>query len=283
MKRIFKRAALGVALFLVGTSAAWPKKASPNLETYRDLISKSRVLLLQRDRAQASQILISAIHKEGLKSPAFPELSRALKKTAEIFFSEKAQQAYEMATAVYHSDRSHSIEILKETLSTEPKNAQLLKALLFAYLAQRECHQAQKSRLGLAEINPFDEDLDRWQLLELVCFNQKVEAVKLITKMDSQVLAQFFWQINQQRLFGSEYKPEPSVIENSGSIDYPERYFLLWLGEKDFKKRMVLAEKYKNLCHTPTPFDKSYAWFDPWVFEHLKELDDFHKKGERGN
>lgn len=282
MTFVSRRAVLWAALFLFCCAEGWSKKNTDNLETYRDQINKSQVLLLQRDRQQAIQVLVAAMNREGLKSPASTELLKALKKTSEVFLSEKAQQSYEMAIATFSTNKAQSIEKLRETLSQEPQNAVLIKALLFTLLSQKECTQAQKQRLELIKINPFDEDLDRLHLLELVCLNSRTEALAVFARQDPLVLNQTFWQVNKQRLLSGDPKLiilEPRPLEE----EYPEGAYLRWLGEKDDKKRMLLAEKYKNLCHANVPFDKSYAWMDPWVCGHLKEIDDFHIKGDRGN
>lgn len=263
------------------SSRAWPKKATENLETYKDQISKAQVLLLQRDRYQAAQILISAINREGIKSPSYGELTRALNKTAEIFFSEKAQQSYEMALSIYNSNKQQAIDKLNETIGIEPNNGLVLKALIFTLLGQKECGAASRLRSDYFKFNPFDDDLEKFRLLELICQKNKSEALTLLAKQEPTVLAQPFWVLGKHRL----------ILEEMGSsnIDHrlfpegsPELSYLGWATEKDVKKRMALAEKYKNLCHTVIPFDKAYSWMDPWACEHLKEIDEFHTKGERG-
>ncbi len=256
----------------------WPKKVTENLETYKDQISKAQVLLLQHDRNQAAQIIIAAINREGTKSPSYGELTSALKKTVEIFFSEKAQQSYEMALSAYSTNKSQAIDKLNETLRLESGNGLVLKGLAFALLSQRECGNSARFRSDYFKLNPFDEDNEKLRFLELVCQKNKSEALIVLAKLDASVLNQSFWVVNKQRIIPEEFGVsnfDSRILQESS----PEISYLGWLFEKDQKKRMALAEKYKNLCHTAIPFDKAYSWMDPWACEHLKEIDEFHGRG----
>lgn len=278
MRLLRQGAAILAALFLF-SPLGWTKKNPENLENFHDLISKSQVLLLQRDRNQAAQVLIGAMEREGTKSSAFAELSKALQKTAEIFFSEKAQQAYEVAIAEYPTNKPQTSEKLKDVLKMEPMNGLILKGLSFALLANRECQQSKKYTTEVIKINPFDTDLEKLQVLEHICANNRTEATLNLAKMESQGGDPIFISINRQRL----QLPEAASLPMSeiGERRYSEVVYFEWFNEKDFKKKMLLAEKYRNLCQAPIAFDKAYSKMDPWVCDHAKEVEEFHAKGER--
>lgn len=253
-----------------------------NLETYRDQINKSQVLLLQRDRNQASQLLISAINKEGIKSPSYIELSRVLKKTVETFLSEKAQQTYELALSIYPTDKSLAIEKIKESLNLDLLNGLALKALNFTLLSQRECSLAKKIRLDLIKLNPFDVELEKLFFLELICQKYRAEALAYLAKIDPLLQTLPFWKVAKQRILGNEFL----LAQNDSRLltsEYPELVYIYWISEKDIKKRKIFAYNYKKLCQTPISFDKAYSWSDPWVCEHIKEIDDFQIKEEKTN
>lgn len=270
-----------VAFFLLLASLGWSKKSNENLETYKEQISKSQVLLLQRDRQQATQILIDAIHREGIKSTSFPELTKALQKTSEIFLSEKAQQSYEMAVASFEANKVQAIEKLRETLKLEPLNSLVQKALIFLLLNQKECQAAAKAQVELVKVNPFDSELDKLQLLNFVCQNSVSEARAFLGRLDPTTSNQAVFIVAKQRLGLLDVIPpnlEPILLKETN----PEMTFVFWFREKNFKKRLLLGEKYKNQCHAPLSFDKAYGWMDPWACDHLKEIEEFSAKGEQG-
>jgi hypothetical protein len=266
------RVVILTALFLLSLQAVAAKKNSTNLETYKDQISKSQVLLLQQDRLQATQLLISAINQEGTKSASYLELSKALKKAAELFFSEKAQQSYEMAMASYPTDKGQALVRMREILNLEPMNTLVIKGLIFTLLNQNECGLAAKQRVDLAKINPLDEDLTKLAFLELVCKKGHSDALAYFGKLDTQVAQQPFWLINKHRVIGSLIMPT-SLDWGPPWNDYPEMVYLSWFYEKNANKRIVLAEKYKNLCQLGLAFDKAYSWMDPWVCDRVKEME----------
>jgi hypothetical protein len=281
MTLVLRRVAIIATLFLLANSRAWSKKNPDYLETYKDQINKSQVLLLQRDRKQATQVLISAINREGVGSPAYQELANNLNKSSEIFFSEKAQQAYEMALANFSESKILTVAKLQESLLVEPMNGLIMKALIFTQLSLGECGQATRVMADLEKLNPFNKDSPEIHLLILICNKNKVEGQATLAKLELSEIKKVFLSVNGQRLSPEGFS---EVSENSAADqDYPEVNYLKWLAELDFKKKMALAEKYKNLCHTRISFDRAYSWLDPWVCDHLKEVENFHSKGERGN
>lgn len=268
-----------VALFLF-SPILLSKNIKESVDSVKELISKSQAMILQGDRAKACQILIGALNKDGVKSKGFLEISRALKKCTEIFILEKAQQSYEVAIANYLSDKNQSIEKFKESLGLEPRNALIIKGLVFALLSQNECVQAKKYNTELKKINPYDDEIDNFQFLELICSKSKSEALAIMVKLDPAQLNQPFWVVNKQRLLLSEKSELNMVVENQFK-DYPEIDYVYWLNEKKPKQRIVFADKYKQLCHNPVSFEMAYQYSDPWVCTHIKEIEEFLAKGER--
>ncbi len=276
------RVVLWATLFLL----SWSSYSKNHLESadssIKDLINKSQSLLLQGERHKACQILVSSLDKEGVKTKGFVEISKALKKCTEIFISEKAQQIYELAVASYSNDKTHSIEKFTEALGLEPQNGLILKGLIFTLLSQNECPRAKKNFEELKKINPFDEDLESFKFLELVCIKNKSEALSIIVKQDPIFLSQPFWIVNKQRLLlGSASEALQPLEGVTMAKEYPEIIYVYWFYEKKQKEKVVLGEKYKQLCHNPINFDLSYKYKDPWVCSHIKEIEDSLAKGER--
>lgn len=274
------RAALGVALFLF-SPILQAKNTKESIDSVKELVNKSQAMILQGNRSKACQILITALSKDGTKSKGFLEISKALKKCTELFILEKAQQSYEVAIANYLSDKNQSIEKFKEALSLEPLNALIIKGLLFTLLSQNECIQVKKYYTELKKINPYDDELDTFHFLELICSKNKSEALAITVKLDPVVLNQPFWIVNKQRLLGLDEKNELSAEVETQFKEYPEIYYVHWLREKKPKQRIVFADKYKQLCHNPVSFDTAYQYSDPWICTHIKEIEEFLSKGER--
>ncbi len=274
------RTAVVAVLFVLSSSTVIAKKAKSNLDSLKELMNQSQAFLIQGDRSKACQILITALNKEITKSKDTSTIVQALKKCTEIFLSEKAQQAYEVAVAHYENDKTQAIAKFREALMLEPFNGLILKGLLFTLLSQNECAQAKKNNEDLKKNNPYDEDLDRFKFLELVCSKNKSEALGMIVKLDPSLLNQAFWIVNKQRLMGSE-KNETDFKDNLSEKDYSEMLYVSWIYEKNAKERTALADKYKQLCHNPIRFDQAMKYLDPWMCSHTKEIEEFLAKGER--
>lgn len=269
-----------MALFLLVSMLVQSKTKQEPTGTNKELISKSQAFILQGDRPKACQILISALNKDGVKTKGYAEISKALKKCTELFVSEKAQQVYEVAIASYASDKNQTIEKFREALNIEPLNSLIIKGLIFTLLSQNECNQAKKKHEDLKKISPYDEDLESFRVLELICSKNKSEALAIIVKLDPAILSQPFWIVNKQRLL-IEKTDSPISIDVLFK-DYPEIFYVDWLNEKKPKERIFFAEKYKQLCHNPVSFDTAYKYTDPWICFHLKEIEEYLAKGERG-
>lgn len=265
-------AALIAALFFNVCSASPLKKKTDNLETYREQITKSQVLLLQQDRRQAVQLLVAAIQKEGPKSSSYGDLSKALKQTSEVFLSEKHQNIYETALATFPTSRAKSLSSFKDLLGVDPANSLVLKALIFTMFSLKECGGAEKYRQELELLNPFEEDLKKLQVLDWVCQKSSTEAQVYFNQLDSVSLRDPFWIINRFRLLSLGNRDD---IEKLKSLqqESPELIFVQWQIEPNRISKKLLAEKYKNRCHASIPFDKAYEWMDPWACDHLKELE----------
>lgn len=267
-------------LFLLSSSIVIAKKVKNNLDSLKELMNQSQALLIQGDRSKACQILITTLNKEVAQSKDTPTIIQALKKCTEVFLSEKAQQVYEVAVAHYENDKTQAIVKFREALTLEPFNGLILKGLLFTLLSQNECAQVKKNNDDLKKMNPYDEDLDRFKFLELVCSKNKSEALAMIVKLDPTILNHAFWVVNKQRLMGSE-KSETDFVDKPLEKDYSEWVYVSWIYEKKTKERIALADKYKQLCHNPIRFDQAMKYLDPWMCSHVKEIEEFLAKGER--
>lgn len=269
MNLFLKRAAFfGAALF---SCACFSGNKNKPLDTLKSTLTEAQGFLLNKDRTQAIKVLIQALKNEKQNSKNYIELSNFLKKTSEIFISEKAQQSFELALTAYTADKNLTKDKLLETLKIEPQNSLILKAVVFTLLSLKECQKVPPYLDELKVINEYDEDIEALKLLNLICINNKSEALALMTKTDPQMLNQSFWLVNKYRLLQTE-SLEGQMDTKALPNDYPEIIYVHWLTEKEQKEKDKLADKYKQLCQSNISYDKAYSYLDPWICEHVKEL-----------
>lgn len=115
------------ALFL---SATWVQAQTKDKksETSQDIIEKAQNLILQRDRAQAINILANAIKRESGRSQSVVELKKTLNEIAALFFSDKAQQLYEVGITLKRTDLNQALQKITEALRMEPDNSKIGRA-----------------------------------------------------------------------------------------------------------------------------------------------------------
>ena len=143
------------------TKAAIDKheKSVSKFETYQDLIEKAQNLTLQRDRLQASQVLIRGIQKESKNSLAYKELTKALDSLATLFYTEKAHGLFSSAEAIADTKPKEASETYTEALRLEDSNLSLLKGLARAQLILGECGKADATVLQAEGVNPFSAEV----------------------------------------------------------------------------------------------------------------------------
>jgi hypothetical protein len=281
-----KRATYLLALFFSFNSislADEPVKSKPNVsikgETYKDLISKAQVLLLQKDRAQSINILLMGLQKEDAKSVGFQELSKKLGKVSHMFLSEAAQSTYELAISLDKSNKKLAIDKLNEALTLEPQNLQIIKALILRYLSDYSCSKAQKLMENFSLTYPFDPEIIFFEIHSAVCQkdSSKFEAIKKNLKG--------FEQIPSEILIITNFRLNPqqslAIIENHLELDihYPEILFFKWKMTANLSEdKNSLANEYLKLCKTwKTPYVGT-NFPDPWICGNIKEVEESKEK-----
>lgn len=221
-------------------------------ETYRDLITKAQNLSLQKDRLQATKILSRATLKE--KGPSRKELIEALRELAEVFYSDKGQQTFELGRSLDDSAPSNAVDRYNEALALEPSNTSVLKALSRAYIGLNLCDKGLESaNQGLA-INPFDDELILLKAQNAVCLN-KTEYSKLV--LDLAELMKTNLRIHADFLKAKALLAEGKLPAAEAQIDktlatdpkFPEgHYYLGLLKQKNGKDATEQFQKYVSLC-----------------------------------
>lgn len=276
-----KRATLFVALFFLSTVAfAAPVATS---ETYKDIIEKAQNLSIQKDRLQAMGILVGALKKEK-KAQALKELSTNLETVAKIFYSDKAQQTYELALSLATSDLTMSVNKMNEAIRLEPDNISIELALIRSQLAQNDCDGASNRINKYKEMLPYIEDLRLHQMQALLCAGKLEDYVNARGLSDYKKSSDSFrWQILEIEYFFRTNLTNKAreAAQNSIKLDekFPESYYWLWKAENDLKvKSDKSAQKYLSLCKTMSNRHARQFFWEPLLCRRTTEVETYLKK-----
>ncbi|MCE3010512.1 MAG: hypothetical protein LW875_07865 [Proteobacteria bacterium] len=281
-----KRATLYVALFFSSLVFLAPYFAWANRsESYRDVIEKAFSLSLQRDRAQALQILISAYKKEHKKPFALKEISQAIEKISTLFLSDKAQQAYELGLSLVSTDPAMAYQRLQDAQRIETDNLLVEIALGRLNLAQNDCAQA-TGRNSKLETYSLHVELVRIYIAQTHLCSGKYDLVTL-PKLSDRTKSVVWSSIELELLFkqGHYIKGrERSLILMRLDSQYPEVSYWVYRIEEALKMPASrAAERYVNLCKALSLRQQRTYLADPYLCRRMTEAEAYLKKaGPRG-
>lgn len=234
-KKTLQRAApWGVALFF-----AFPASAAKT-ETYQDLIEKAYSLSLQKDRTQAVNLLVSAAKKENRKSGPPKELLTALQEVSGVFYSDKAQQLYELALSLKSGDPNLAGQKLSEAARLEPENQQITMEQIRLQIGTGDCDGALRQAKKWIERNPFSEELRLIAAQSALCAGQVNEYQLIRGQADLKKSGlEIFWQtadLEHAERVGllAKGREQASALQKADST-FPETYYWLWKFEKALK------------------------------------------------
>lgn len=273
----FKRATIFVALFFSLSSFAVSQKT----ETYKDLIDKAYNLSLQKDRAQATNLLVNGIKKEEKKANVVKELSATLEKVANVFYSDKAQQNFELALSLRWSDPQLAQTKLTEASRLEPDNLMIELEILRIQISANDCDKTQSRLQNYSELVPYLEDLKLVQAQSYVCVGKFSDYQKLRSSIDlKKSNLAIFWQIlDAEYYFRSSHLVKANEALNSiQKMDplFPETQFWIW--KTSNQKSEKSAQKYLASCKgLSTRAQRKYG-YDPGLCRRTTEVESFLKK-----
>jgi tetratricopeptide (TPR) repeat protein len=279
--RFWKRAAFGAALFL--SWAAFPANKSTGKETYKDIIDKAYNLSLQHDRPQALTILVSAAKKESKKGPIPSELLSALEEVSGIFYSDKAQQLYELALSFKQTDPQMAMSKLSEASLLEPDNLSILIEMQRVQIETGECSAALKLGEKISETNPYS-DIEKLHCGQAAVCAGKFDVYAGCAPADlSKGSLSVYWQIvNIERLFKkAEYSEALERLTQVEKVDprYPESQYWRWKIQGQLNQNNEKAgQKYLTECHKVTPRQLRDMSPDPKLCRRLAEVENSLKK-----
>jgi hypothetical protein len=298
MKRLkfknLERAAVSAALFfglsLSGTAFAKNIKdskeqsGSSHSETYHDLIEKAYNLSLQKDRTQAVGLLIAGIKREGRRSPSSKELLQALEKVATVFYSDKAQQLYELGISLKTTDPTVALSKLQEADRLEPENLSITLELARISLSQNDCDAAATRMKKIKELGELLEEPKLVESQAQVCLGLMDDFRKNRSQVDlkKSVYAPF-WQVTdiEASFKEGDFAKAKEVAMTLQSVDshFPEAYYWDWKSSQELKlKADASAQKYLNNCKTLSARQIRDYSKEPALCRRTTEVETFLKK-----
>lgn len=252
--RDFKRATLIALALFFGSQAESPALAAGKVETYQDLIEKAYNLSLQKDRLQAVNLLVSAAQRESKKGQTPKELLTALDEVSTVFYSDKAQQAFELALSLRVTDPGLANTKLTEAARIEPDNLQILLEQFRLQIAGGDCDGAHRGAQKALDRNPFPEDLRLAAAQAALCAGRLQDFQTLRSAIDAKKSPrEIFWlaldleQSHRTSNFGRGR--ELSVQLSKADTAFPEAFYWLWKFNQGLKIPDERAgTKYLALC-----------------------------------
>ncbi len=274
-----KRAALIVALFF---SLAAGKAGS--VETYQDIIEKAYNLSLQKDRTQAVSILLGALKKESKKSTAQKELSSALEQVSQVFYSDKAQQLYELAISLKATDPSLALSKLQEAARLEPDNTSIEVAISRLAIASGDCATAAGRLLKQKDLITNIEELRLVAAQVALCQGKFPDYLAQKSAVDLKNSSfNSFWQSAEMeylyRTAAFAKTQELAISLQAQDPSFPEALYWQWKSEQDLKiKSDKAARKYLNQCKTLNSRQLRMYLPEPMLCRRTAEVETFLKK-----
>jgi len=273
------RATLIVALFF--SLGAKPNGAT---ETYQDIIEKAYNLSLQKDRIQAISLLLGALKKESKKSLAQKELNAALDQVAKVFYSDKAQQLYELALSLRATEPGLAVSKLQEAARLEPENTSIEIALIRQSLSTSDCAAAAGRLLKQKDLAVTLEELRLVAAQTALCqgkFNDYVTIRNAVDVKNSSLNS--FWQTAELEYLyrtGAFTKAQETAMNlQKSDMGFPEALYWQWKSELELKlKADKAAQKYLSQCKTLNSRQQRLYLPEPMLCRRTAEVESFLKK-----
>lgn len=249
-----RRAALiGAALFIFkSTPAVSAETKSKKAETSKDIIEKAYNLSLQKDRPQAITILVNAIKQENNRSGNTVELKKVLQQISYVFYSDRAQQTYELALSLRKTDPAQALQKMNEALRMETDNLTLFTEMQRMVLLKGDCSTALDNIVKGRVRDPFDEHLLLLQAQAQACLGNWEDYKKTRDSLDiKKSNLQRFWlgleiELALYEKSLTKAKEQMAVLQKLDS-KYPELLYWQWRVASGADKG-VLAQKYVKEC-----------------------------------
>ncbi|MGZ3743453.1 MAG: tetratricopeptide repeat protein [Pseudobdellovibrionaceae bacterium] len=248
-----KRAALVAALFFFSIPQAFSvENKSKKAETTKDIIEKAYNLSLQKDRSQAINILVNAIKQGNVHGENILDLKRTLQQVSYLFYSDRAQQAYELALSLRRTDAAQALQKMNEALRIETDNLTLFTEMQRMILTKGDCSTVLESVVKERLQNSFDENLILLQGQSQVCLGKWEDFKKTHDGLDLKTTTQAKFWLSLEIEYAMHEKNLARAKELIGILQktdskYPELHYWQWR-VANASEKPVIGHKYINEC-----------------------------------
>jgi hypothetical protein len=241
------------AMILFFGSAVTTESFANQKESYKDLISKSQNLSLQRDRLQACQILIRALQKETKNTTSYRELKNSLEELSSVFYTDKAQSIFSQGDSLVDLKTKEAIDKYQEALKLEEGNMSVFKALARAQLRLDDCRGAEATLKSAESFDPVSGEVQLLKLQTLKCQKDYALSEKLASKdLDLEGFEKYTKVFAlDEAVRKKDFKKARQILSTweTQAVDYPEIYFWKWqIGNEQNMPDKASGEKYAQLC-----------------------------------
>ncbi len=295
----------GICLATASDVEQTSAKAGTRMETYKNLIEKAQNLTLQRDRLQASQVLIRGIQKESKNSVGYRELTKTLESLASLFYSEKAHGLYSSAESVADAKPKEAADVYAEALRLEDSNLSLLKGLARVQLTLLDCSKAESTTVQAEGIDPFSAEVKLLRLQVLSCQKSFPALKTLLTTEQSELdsVQKYVRGLEVEGALQSASESSPLDLKKVKALlsnweskdgDYPELFFWKWrynhtlAADEDAELKAqstptteglarTAALRYMQLCQSLTPRKRRLYELDVRLCRGTDDVDTYLK------
>lgn len=258
--------------------------ASTTTETYKDIIDKALHHSLQKDRTQAVQVLVKSIQKESKKASPPKDLLSTLDEVATIFYSDKAQQLFELAISLKTTNPSVAQQRLGEALRLEPENLSVELEQARIHILTGDCSKAESIATRLQQQIPYLESIHLLAAQAAVCQGQLEKVAEARQNIDVKKSSlNIFWsstEADQALRSGQPQKALDTALSmQKAAPQFPESFYWQWRAETELKKNPEKAgQTYLNNCKTLSPRHFREYLAEPMLCRRLAEVETALKK-----
>ncbi len=278
MRMTLRRAAIIAALSLLSTPSSYAQTKASKSETYKDIIEKAYNLSLQRDRQQALNILSAAIQRED-RPQAVTELKKTIFEVSNIFFSDKAQQLYEIGVSMRKSEPNQALDKMAEAARIEPDNFPIVNELARLLIGKGDCKGGLETVRKMLLTVPFDEDLKLTQAQALACQGRWQDYQKVAETVSLKKSPHYkFWlalEIQRHLDLNQLTKAQESIAALK-KVDekYPEVIYWAWkLGLQSKRQNVESGHKYVMTCKNISANQYRQYMIDPMLCRRTTEVE----------
>lgn len=145
-----------VSFILLAVALAANKKETTSQS--KEIIEIAQNLILQKDRDQATRLLIKAVISEKNKKVQ-QEIKLILRDLGSLFLYDKSQQEYELSVSFKKADPTKWIAAIERAQKIEPDNTLIVMEIIRNHVNKKSIEKAKEALDEAYAKNPFDRNM----------------------------------------------------------------------------------------------------------------------------